>query len=334
MNPIIRYASLLSIAFVAASLAANDLHAQGGGRGGGAGAGAGAAGGAAARGGRGNVQLPADVLTLRGPRPVADDFSFDIAIGLQNDSRLQAALAEVSADRLRRIDSMLVSFGSRTTQSDTLSDTRGIGAARRWIFSELQSYSRDCNGCLKVEYHQQMNTAQRMGNNPVNLVNVLGILPGRDTTRVMVLGGHYDSCHCSGGTNPLTDEAPGANDDGSGSSAMIELARVMSKNYPGGLEVSVIFALYAGEENGLIGSTNLARKLTAEGKTIIAAVTNDIVGNVESDDGRKDSTTVRVFSPGSDWGSYSDNGPSRELGRYVWALSKVYLPNDPSGDRA
>src|SRR5688572_12076678 len=158
---------------------------------------------------------------------------------------------------------------------------------------------------------------------PVNVVNVLAWLPGRDTTHVIVVGGHYDSCICSvpnGGMTNAVADAPGADDDGSGTSAVIEMARVFSRHYPRGLEVSVIFAAYAGEEQGTFGSQHLAERLHAEGKTVVGAITNDIIGNVVADDGRTDSTTVRVFSPDP------DNGGSRELGRYAWATSVIYIP--------
>lgn len=248
--------------------------------------------------------------------------SLDPAIGLVRDAAIAAMLPDISPARLRRIDSALVSFGTRQTNSDTLSTTRGIGAARRWLHAELSRYAADCNGCLRIEYDAGMFTGDRIPQ-PVNVVNVLAWLPGRDTTRVIVVGGHYDSCICSapdgGMTNAVLD-APGADDDGSGTSAVIELARVFSQRYPRGLEVSVIFAAFAGEEQGTYGSQHLAERLHAENKTVVGAITNDIIGNVVADDGRTDSTTVRIFSPDP------DNGGSRELGRYAWASSVVYMP--------
>ena len=246
----------------------------------------------------------------------------DPAVGLVRDPAIAAMLPEISAARLRRIDSMLVSFGTRQTNSDTLSSTRGIGAARRWIHAELSQYAKDCNGCLRIEYNQRMAEGSRIPV-PVNVVSVLAWLPGRDTNRVIVVGGHYDSCLCSvpdGGMTNAIDDAPGADDDGSGTAAVIELARVFSRRYPRGLDATVIFAAFAGEEQGTIGSMHLAERLHAENRTVVAAITNDIIGNVVADDGRTDSTTVRVFSPDP------DNGASRELARYAWAASVVYMP--------
>ncbi|HXY30587.1 MAG TPA: M28 family peptidase [Gemmatimonadaceae bacterium] len=246
----------------------------------------------------------------------------DVKIGLVRDPQLAAALGDVSADRIRANDSMLISFGTRNTLSDTVSKTRGIGAARRWIFETLSGYSRACGGCLKVEYDAAMMVMDRHPQKPtVNVVNVLAWLPGRDTTRVLVIGGHYDSCVCAIDRFDSTSDAPGADDDGSGSSAMIELARVFSKRYPRGLEATVIFALYAGEEQGLFGSTHLAERLHNAKYRVVAGMTNDIVGNVVADDGRTDSTSMRIY------GADPDNGPSRELARYVWGLGSIYQPD-------
>jgi hypothetical protein len=248
--------------------------------------------------------------------------ALDPTIGLTRDAKITEVLREVSPTRLRMIDSMLVSFGTRQTNSDTLSTTRGVGAARRWIHAELSRYAAACNGCLKIEYDAAMFSGARIPV-PVNVVNVLARLPGRDTMRVIVVGGHYDSCLCSvpgGGMTESVADAPGADDDGSGTAAVMELARVFSIHYPRGLDATIIFATYAGEEQGTYGSQHLAERLHAENKTVVAAITNDIVGNVVADDGRTDSTTVRVFSPDP------DNGLSRELGRYVWGTSLLYMP--------
>src|SRR5579872_7519875 len=124
------------------------------------------------------------------------------AIGLQRDADIAAALADVSAARIRQTDSALVSFGTRNTMSDTTSETRGIGAARRYLYQELRAYSRNCSGCLRVEYDPAMIVnARHPMRVMMNVVNVLAWLPGRDTTRVIVMGGHYDSCICKINTN-------------------------------------------------------------------------------------------------------------------------------------
>ncbi|MGQ0642245.1 MAG: M20/M25/M40 family metallo-hydrolase [Gemmatimonadaceae bacterium] len=261
--------------------------------------------------------VPAIVLAQQG-----SGSAFSATIGLQRDDRIVRAMADVSAPRIRAIDSALVAFGTRHTMADTLSATRGIGAARRWIHAELSKYAAACNGCLRVEFDPAMIVVDRHPNKPqVNVVNVLAWLKGRDTSRVVVIGGHYDSCVCNVDRFEATADAPGADDDGSGTAAVIELARVMATHFPNRLEATVIFALYSGEELGLLGSTHLAKRLHDAGYKVTAAMTDDIVGNVVADDGTTDSTTVRIFA------APPDNGPSRELGRYVWALGSVYTPH-------
>jgi hypothetical protein len=252
---------------------------------------------------------------------VAQQAPFGTTIGLQRDTRIARALTDVSPQRIRSIDSALVSFGTRHTMADTMSSTRGIGAARRWIHAELSKYAAACDGCLRVEFDAAMVTVDRHPNKPqVNVVNVLAWLKGRDTSRVVVIGGHYDSCICNVDRFDATSDAPGADDDGSGTAAVIELARVMSQHFATGLEATIIFALYSGEEMGLLGSTHLAQRLHDGGYRVSAAMTDDIVGNVVADDGTTDSTTIRIFA------APPDNGPSRELGRYTWALGNLYMP--------
>ena len=248
-------------------------------------------------------------------------------MGLIRDPALTATIAEISAARIRETDSALVSFGTRHTMSDTLSNTRGIGAARRYLFAKLSGYSKACGGCLRVEYDPGLLEMRGHPEHPmVNVVNVLAWLPGRDTARVLVMGGHYDSCICARtDLGPLarfeaTQDAPGADDDGSGTSAVVELARVFSKHFPRGLETSVIFVAYSGEEEGLYGSTHLAQRLHAAGYKVVSAFTDDIVGNVVADDGTVDSSSARIF------GAEPDNGPSRELARYAWASGTIYNP--------
>jgi hypothetical protein len=254
----------------------------------------------------------------------ASSWAADPRIGLRRDADLAAALADISPARLRATDSTLVAFGTRNTLSDTSSATRGVGAARRWLHGQLTTIARDCGGCLRVEYDAAMMAMPRHPQGiSANVVNVLGVLPGRDTMRVIVMGGHYDSCICSATPTSVWDaasDAPGANDDASGSSAVLELARVVAARYPRGLETTVIFALYAGEEQGLLGSTHLAERVRAEGKTVLAAMTDDIVGNVAAADGSIDSTSVRVFA------ADPDSGLSRELGRHAWGVGALYLP--------
>jgi len=251
-----------------------------------------------------------------------------LTIGLKHDPALAAAIADISPSEIRATDSALVAFGTRHAMSDTLSNTRGIGAARRYLFAKLNGYSQACGGCMRVEFDGQMMEMRGHPQRPmVNIVDVEAWLPGRDTTRVIVMGGHYDSCGCARtDIGPLarfeaTQDAPGADDDGSGTSAVMELARVFSKHFPHGLDATIIFVAYSGEEQGLYGSTHLADRLHAAGYNVVAAFTDDIVGNVVADDGTTDSTSMRIF------GADPDNSSSRELARYAWATGKIYNPN-------
>src|ERR1051325_11948903 len=122
----------------------------------------------------------------------------DVTIGLKRDPALAATIADISAAQVRATDSALVSFGTRHAMSDTVSNTRGIGAARRYLYAKLQGYSKACGGCLRVEYDPALMQMRGHPDGPmVNIVNVLAWLPGRDTGRVIVMGGHYDSCGCA-----------------------------------------------------------------------------------------------------------------------------------------
>jgi Predicted aminopeptidases len=262
------------------------------------------------------IRLRSDVMD-----PNAPGEQLDGTMGLRADRALKTMISEISPANIRETDSVLVSFGTRHTMADTMSATRGIGAARHYLYSKLTGYSKACGNCLRVEYDPAMVEVTRHPQKPVvNVVNVLAWLPGTDTSRVIVIGGHYDSCICNVDRFDAASDAPGADDDGSGTSAVVELARVFSQRYPHGLNATIIFALYSGEEMGLLGSTHLAQRLHDAKYNVAMAVTNDIVGNVTADDGHVDSTSVRVF------GAEPDNGPSRELARYAWASGMLYNP--------
>lgn len=242
-------------------------------------------------------------------------------LGFAKDARIAAALGDVSPTRMRAVDSTLVAFGTRHAMSDTLSATRGIGAARRWIHAQLLQSSKECGDCLRVEYDTGTAAVGRSPERPqVRMVNVVAWLPGRDPSRVVVIGGHYDSCICSTNSMDFSSDAPGADDDGSGTVAVMELARVVGKRFPQGFEASIAFVLYTGEELGLLGSTQFAERLKRDDRIVTAAFTDDIVGNVVADDGRTDSTSVRVFAVDS----LAVGGG--ELARYVWAIGALYQP--------
>lgn len=273
--------------------------------------------------------LPAG--TISAQAKVLTPANTDVTLGLKRDPRIVSALRDISADSIRVTDTFLAGLGSRHTMGDTLSATRGPGAARRYLFAKLSRYAKECGGCLRVAYQAELVKLREHPDTPtVNMVNVVAWLPGRDTGRVMVMGGHYDTCACNrtdGNRRPVplarydtATDSPGADDDGSGTSAVVELARIFSKHFPKGLNATVIFALYPGEEQNLYGSRQFAKWLHDRNYQVTAAFTDDMVGNVQSGNGTVDSTTVRVF------GADPENGQSRDLARYAWAMGTLYTP--------
>jgi len=254
----------------------------------------------------------------------------------KRDPNIEKMIAEVSQKNLERIIEKLVSFRTRHTLSDTLSETTGIGAARRWIKAEFERYSRQSGNRLQVSFDSfWVEPDGRRIPYRVHLKNVLAILPGDDPKdkRVIIVSGHYDSR----ASNALdsTSFAPGANDDGSGTAVTMELARVMSQyRFP----ATIVFAAVAGEEQGLYGSRHLAERAKKEGWQVIAMITNDIVGNtLSSGTNLKDNTHLRVFSEGipatandkylrmiRSIGGENDS-PSREFARYIKEIGERYV---------
>jgi len=247
---------------------------------------------------------------------------------------LKQVAADVSAARQKATIEKLVSFGTRHTGSDTKSDKRGIGAARRWIASEFEAASKDCGGRLKVATPSKVMTAERLAG-PTEVMDILGVLPGtRDPNRVIVISGHYDS-RVTDAKN-FTSDAPGANDDGSGTAAVMEAARVLCKHeFP----ATLVFAALAGEEEGLLGGRVLAEYAVAQGWDVEANLNNDIVGNTEGIGGARDNTHVRIFSEGTRttetpeeanrrrYNGGEVDSPSRNLARFMDGLADRYLTN-------
>ena len=247
---------------------------------------------------------------------------------------LHELAAQVSPDAEHATIAKLVSFGTRHTLSDTRSDTRGIGAARRWVASEFRAMSKDCGGCLTVETPSEMFTGRRVPN-PTEVMDVLAIQRGTtDPNRVIVISGHIDS-RVNDVMNATAD-APGANDDGSGTAAVIEAARVLSKHkFP----ATLVFAVLSGEEQGLYGGHVLADYATKQGWHVEADLNNDIVGNSEGINGVRETTRVRVFSEGTktvetaaeaDKRRYNGgevDSPSRQLARFIDGMADRYLGN-------
>lgn len=209
---------------------------------------------------------------------------------------VKALVRGISAQRIEATIRKLVGFGTRNTLSDTRSDERGIGAARRWIKAQLDTCAQQSGGRLKVELDSFVAPTGRRIPQPTELVNVVATLPGdqpESAGRIYLVSGHYDSMPSSP-TDPTTD-APGANDDASGTAAVMELACTMSKLH---FDATLVFVTVAGEEQGLIGSTHIADEARKAGKNIAGMFTNDIIGNSRSEDGKVDRSRVRLFAEG------------------------------------
>ena len=245
-----------------------------------------------------------------------------------DDARARSIVATVDPVQLRATIEKLVSFGTRHTMSDTVSDTRGIGAARRWAASRFASISRDCGGCLEIVTPSQSFTGPRLPQ-ATEVMDVIAIQRGTgDPTRVVLIAGHIDS-RVSDGMN-ATSDAPGANDDASGVAAAIESARVLSKHR---FRATIVYAVLSGEEQGLYGGKVLADYAKAQGWKVEADLNNDIVGNTFGEDGVHDSSTVRVFSEGTKatetqaqanlrrYRGGEIDSPSRNVSRYMAAIA-------------
>lgn len=254
------------------------------------------------------------------------------------DPSIHEMVADVSEANIRASVEKLVSFGTRHTLSETESETRGIGAARRWIESQFDDIGTKCGGRLQVGLQSYMQPPDnRRITREVEIFNVIATLPGDDPLsahRVLVVSGHYDSI-CSDPTDAECD-APGANDDASGVAAVLELARVMSTRK---FEATIVFAAVAGEEQGLFGSRHMARQMKESNTQVAAMFTNDIVGNTLGQNGVRDRGRVRVFSEGVPVTATSEadrqlrlatgnenDSPSRQLARYVDSACQQYVP--------
>jgi hypothetical protein len=251
-------------------------------------------------------------------------------------------VSEVSADSLRVTVEKLAGFGTRHTLSDTLSGTRGIGAARRWIKAQLDRYARSAPN-MSVQYFPFTAPPSARLPHPVTVVNVLALLQpgpgdgglsGAGKPGCYLVSGHYDSR--AGNALDSVGEAPGADDDASGTAIVLELARVFSKHR---FRTKILFAAFAGEEQGLFGSTALAEFARENGWQIEGVLNNDIAGGIRGGGGEIESTYVRLFSEAyspSDTGSVfrqrnllglENDGGSRTLARYIQEIGPRYVPN-------
>jgi Zn-dependent M28 family amino/carboxypeptidase len=250
------------------------------------------------------------------------------------DVQLAAIADAVDAQALHATIEKLVGFGTRHTLSDTVSDTRGIGAARRWAKARFEAISRECGGCLEIVTPSQRVTGKRAPNG-VEIVDVVAIQRGTgDPGRVVAITGHIDSRVTD--VMDATHDAPGADDDASGTAAVLESARVLSRRK---FAATIVYGVLSGEEQGLYGGKVLADYAKAQGWRVEADLNNDIVGNSHGGDGVNDNGTIRVFSEGTkaletpeQAGKRRYNGgeldsPSRNLARFVAGLAERHLTN-------
>lgn len=240
---------------------------------------------------------------------------------------LAAQDAPVSQARMKADIERMVAFGTRHTLSSQTDPKRGIGAAVDWGANSFRAIGKQCGGCLTVVLPEKIETGDRIPR-PTRIRNAVAIQRGTERpNEVVIIQGHIDSRV----SDPLdfTKDAPGANDDGSGSALVLEAARHLSqRKYP----VTIVYALLSGEEQGLFGGRLLADYAAAQGWTVKAVLNNDIVGNSCGSDGKCDPNTVRVFSEGPRFdlddalraaqrrnGGENDS-PSRNLSRYAAGL--------------
>jgi hypothetical protein len=257
---------------------------------------------------------------------------------IERDPEIAGMVKEVNADSLQSYIKTMVSFGTRSTVSSTTDPSRGIGAARNWVLTKFREFASASGGRMTAVPDTTTYPADgRRVKSDINLGNVVATLKGMDANdnRIFIISGHLDSRR----TDVMngTDDAPGANDDGSGSAAVLECARVMSKH---SFPATIIFVTVSGEEQGLLGSTYMARKARAQNWNIEAVLNNDIMGsNNSSETNIIDNTRVRVFSEGlpafdltkqaatiRQLGLEND-GKARQLARYVKEVGERYVDN-------
>lgn len=255
---------------------------------------------------------------------------------VKQDPLINKMVGEVSAKNIEAIVRKLVTFETRHTLSDTLSKKTGIGAARNWIKAEMEKYAKESGGRLNVEFDTFTLPADgRRVLVPTSMKNVLAILPGTDQAdeRIYIVSGHYDSR--ASDVMDAKIASPGANDDASGTAATMELARIMSKQK---FNCTLMFVAMVGEEQGLYGASNLAKKAKELKWNVAGMITNDIVGNTYGmETGLKDNRSVRVFSEGvpagetaqqatsrASIGSENDNS-ARQFARYFKEVGERYV---------
>ena len=246
------------------------------------------------------------------------------------DPVITAALAKVSAERLKSDDAKLVGFGTRNTFSEKLANGRGVFAARSWIADRFREIAKTSHGRMTVAYDSYVQKAdgKRVARD-VEISSVVATLEGDEPGgRTYVMSSHYDSRNSDNAD--VTQDAPGADDNGSGTAAVIEAARVMA-DLP--THATLVFATYDAEEQGLLGSAHHAAALKTAGMDVQGDLNNDIIGASVGDQGEKNPGLVRIFSEAIPVGSdparvnaigNENDSPSRELARYAQEIGDRY----------
>lgn len=240
-----------------------------------------------------------------------------------------------SASHIERDIKKLVGFGTRHTLSQTDSDTRGIGAARRWIKKEFDEISKACGGCLEVYYQSAVVEGETRIPNATEVVNVIAVQRGKtDPNRYVIMSGDIDSRVSD--VMDFTSDSPGANDNASGIAGVLETARLLSQYSFNG---SIVYAALSGEEQGLFGGRIMATQAKKDDWRIKAVLNNDMIGNIEGINGVVNNTTARIFAEGTRMGETEReatlrrftggevDSPSRNLARYIDKIADQYIEN-------
>lgn len=257
---------------------------------------------------------------------------------IDRDPEIADMVKEVNADSLQSYIKAMVSFGTRSTLSSTTDSKKGIGAARNWVLYKFNQFAAASGGRLTafVDTSTYAGDGKRVKND-INLGNTVATLKGMDPkdNRIFIISGHLDSRRTD--VMDGTADAPGANDDGSGSAAVLECARILSRH---SFPATIIFVTVSGEEQGLLGSTYMAKKAKAANWNIEAVLNNDIMGSNNSNQTNIiNNTQVRVFSEGLPFYDLDkqakmirqlgleNDGKARQLARYVKEVGERYVDN-------
>ncbi|SFX67225.1 Peptidase family M28 [Janthinobacterium lividum] len=251
--------------------------------------------------------------------------------------QIRQVVADISPQRIEAHVRKLVGFQTRHTMSDTVSDTRGIGAARRWIKAELERCGAQAGGRLQVAFDSHIAPISKRIARPTDIVNVVATLPGsqpQSAGRIYVVSGHYDSRATD--VMDAQGDAPGANDDASGTAAVIEMACAMARYQ---FDATIVFMAVAAEEQGLLGSGHWAQQAKLKNLNIAGMLNNDIIGSSRAEDGTVDGGQVRLFAEGIPAVKEMSDGVralvatggendsiSRQLARHVKQVGERYVP--------